>query len=431
MNRKLIIAALCLPAFISCTEEGNLFEPTPFLEVRQVTGTLQQLPGTLQQLPGTPLQLPETPLQLLGTPQQLPGTESRSPRVEVAQLQGGEESILYFDPEESEIVLEVISNRSWSLTGNKECEWISADRKEFLNLGGSTQSTLLRLKASPNPIREVRNTAIAISGEAGTRNFTLSQKRAKPTVSFAFEDRNRYLDPQYFSSLGGKRWGKITCNSSWTAEIDTDLTTAEGVSLETSSGEGNLDVFTVVVGKANLDFDNTKDIVVRFHMEDDTEGTISFKQQKGSILTFEFMGQDCNAKNWLFEGTNPGSSNKGQGSFFTPGKEYELSYSATTACYLYSSGMQCGSGASDYFELPAIEGKRLVRITDTDANGSTKPYICDRNMNPVKGGEYNSAFTKHVPFTWNLEETLPGERYRIVSGHTKTQRINTLELEYE
>lgn len=108
-----------------------------------------------------------------------------------------------------------------------------------------------------------------------------------------------------------------------------------------------------------------------------------------------------------------------------------MSYSATTACYLYSSGMQCGSGASDYFELPAIEGKRLVRITDTDANGSTKPYICDRNMNPVKGGEYNSAFTKHVPFTWNLEETLPGERYRIVSGHTKTQRINTLELEYE
>ena len=334
-------------------------------------------------------------------------------------------------PDEGEYILSVSSNRSWKLITSEDCDWVETNVSESVNLAGKTETVPVTIKVKENPVRESRSASLVFFCEGSSKSVKIVQKRARPSVSYSFEERDRYLDPSFFSSLGGRRWVRIKCNSNWTAEVNQTLTTASGVSIQTTEGDGDMEKFIIDVSEANLDFDNTKDVVITFHMEDETNGDIVLKQQKGSILTFEFMGQDCNAKNWVFEGSNPGDSNKGLGQFVTKSGGYVLGYYASSKCYLHTNGMQCGAAANDYFEFPAIPGHRLVRVTDTDANGSTKPSICDSGMKVMKGGEYVSTFKSFTPTTWILSETLPGEKYRIVSGNTKTQRINTLELEYE
>jgi len=325
----------------------------------------------------------------------------------------------------------VSANRSWNIELETGCEWIEVSTIEKLNLSGQMVNTVVSVVADENPVRENREAKLYLISETGRQEISVFQKRAKPTVDFEFAEMTRYLDPEYFSALGGKRWIKIKCNSSWTAEVDKTRTTASGVSIETESGEGDMDNFVIKVADANTDFDEYKQVVICFHMEDETDGWITLLQQKGSILTFEFMGQDCDKKNWVFEGSSPSSDNKGQGSFTTASGGYVVGYSATKSCYLFSKGFQCGDGASDYLEFPGIQGRKLIRVTLTDANGSTKPSICSSDMTVTAGGEYQSTFKSYTPISWNLTETLPGEKYRIVNGYAKTLRLNTLELEYE
>ncbi len=262
--------------------------------------------------------------------------------------------------------------------------------------------------------------------------IVLGQKKAIPFVSCYVPELTRYVDPNVFSSLGGTRWFNVESNVKWTASVNTEETTAEGVSLPVSSGEGNVASFKVKVSEPNRDFDSTKKIVINFQPENGELYKYELTQQKGAILGFEFRDQDNTTKIWPFvnPASSPNSTNKGEGWFTAPGG-YQFHCYASTALYLYTQGFQCGSGATDWIEFPVMEGHALVRVTITDYNGSTKPSIHDADGNPVTGGEYSADFKKMVPFTWNLEGTVPGKAYRMITNTTKTFRMNCIEFEYK
>lgn len=260
----------------------------------------------------------------------------------------------------------------------------------------------------------------------------LNQKVAIPFVDCYIPEMKRYLDPSMFSSLGGTRWFNVESNVPWTASVNEAESTAKGIVLPVTQGEDNMTGFKVQVTEPNLDFDNTKKVVIDFKPQGGEVYKYEMIQQKGSILLFEFRDQDDKSKIWPFvdPAKSPASTNKGEGWFTAPGG-YKLHCYATTALYLYSNGFQCGSGTTDWIEYPVMPGKALVRVTIVDYNGSTKPSIHDADGVPVKGGEYSPEFGKLIPFTWNLEGTEPGKAYRMITNINKTFRMNNIEFEYK
>lgn len=419
----------------------------------------------------------------------------------------------------------VSSNRAWSVIPDPECDWITFDTLEHINIIGASDVTPLAVSVGDNIGKDIRSGSFRIVGEgisktvmveqreiiyrlsvnspleysdlddrgdkveigiktnynwtakvkegsdavvtmttpSGYRDATLTvelgknsdmstgktativievpecdpveivlgQKAAVPFVKCYIPEKERYLDPSMFSSLGGTRWFNVESNVPWTASVNEEESTAKGIVLRVTEGENNMESFKVQVTEPNLDFDSTKKVVIDFKPQGGETYKYEMIQQKGSILLFEFRDQDNKNKIWPFvdPDESPASTNKGEGWFTAPGG-YKFHCYATTALYLYSNGFQCGSGEKDWIEFPVMEGRTLVRVTIVDYNGSTKPSIHDAQGNPITGGEYNAAFGKLIPFTWNLEGTEPGKAYRMITNTTKTFRINNIEFEY-
>lgn len=295
------------------------------------------------------------------------------------------------------------------------------------------RSEMLEVLVAPNLDKETRKSAtVRIEvAECDPVEVVLDQKAMVPFVSCSVPEKDRLVDPNVFSSIGGTRWFDVESNAAWQASVNTELTTASGVSLPVESGSGNMESFKVVVSEANLDFDHEKRIVIDFQPEEGELFRYEMVQQKGSIIDFEFRDQDHKTKNWPFvmPEANPGESNKGEGWFYTPGG-YCLHCYASGALYLNLNGFQCGNAITDYIELPAVPERALVRVTLIDYNGSTLPDIRDAQGNVVKGGEYSTDFTYYVPMIWNLYGTEKGKAYRIVTNKAKYLRMQHLELEY-
>jgi len=420
----------------------------------------------------------------------------------------------------------VSSNRAWSVIPDSECDWITFDTLEHINIVGATDVTPLKVSIGDNIDKAIRTGSFKIVGEGfsktvmveqaaivyrlsvesplevsdlddrgatvkiainsnynwkasvkegsdaavsmpvstGYRSDTLTvnigkngdmtsgktavivieveecnpvevvlnQKIAVPFVTCYVPDATRYVDPGMFSSLGGTRWFNIESNVHWTASVNEEESTAKGIVLPVTEGEGNTEKFKVTVTEPNLNFNDTLSVVINFMPDNGEVYKYRLEQQKGSILLFEFRDQDNKNSSWPFVDpkASPASSNKGEGWFTAPGG-YQFHCYASTALYLFSQGFQCGSGISDWIEFPVMKDKSLVRVTITDYNGSTKPSIQDADGKAITGGEYSADFKKMTPFTWNLEGTEPGKAYRMITNTTKTFRINNIEFEYK
>lgn len=142
--------------------------------------------------------------------------------------------------------------------------------------------------------------------------------------------------------------------------------------------------------------------------------------------TYSVIGSSWNAK--------PVNTGRTELSYEYSSTTLTFAVSATTdACMNTSRGIRFGTGIGDYFEVPAITGKKLVSVTlyngYTQKNGT--PKICDTEGNTVRGGgayEFptNSAYTSH---TWELEGTVSAP-YRITATAEQDINISRLELVY-
>ncbi|MBQ2023797.1 MAG: BACON domain-containing protein [Alistipes sp.] len=88
-----------------------------------------------------------------------------------------------------------------------------------------------------------------------------------------------------------------------------------------------------------------------------------------------------------------------------------------------------------YVELPAIEGKTLVKVVATSRKGasaSVQVGVCDTNGANVEGGaNITWAQTEPYVFTYNLSGTTANTAYRLTVANDKNAQLTRLELYYE
>lgn len=334
---------------------------------------------------------------------------------------------LMVDAEYSEVTMKVTSNRSWSLVSSAPCNWIDVSQTENINLSRTTSDVNLVLNVAENLWIEERGMEFTVLAGEKTQTFTLTQKgfveknRVKVEVPAS---SSRIVDPVVFSSLGGKRYFNVVANCNWTVSVSPE-TTAAGVSISTKSGFGDYEGFTVTVNAANKDLDNEKKIVISFLPEGQPPYKYEMTQQKGSVLTIEARNMDNTSSVWPFDEEEP---EIGEGTLHIGG--YGFNYSCSTYNQLHSSGgWQFGTGSKNYIEFPAMEGRRLSRVTFYDYNNSAKPYIAYSTGKIVAGGEPKS-YEKKEKVEFTLSDTAPDTSYRIYIGTDKTFRLWLLEMEY-
>ena len=257
----------------------------------------------------------------------------------------------------------------------------------------------------------------------------ISQIKAVPFVRHQVPDvADRWVDPAVFSAIFSERTFNVLSNCRWTAEIDGQETSATGVELPVSSGEGNYENFKVVVKGTNTDMDNAKTVCILFKPEEGDPYRVRMEQNKGSVIALEFRNQDMTAARWIFdEEQSPGKV--GTGTLHVGG--YTFNYNANGYCQLHeASGWQIGSGEVTYVEFPAIPGRKLTRVSFREYNANTSPVIADAGGNVIPGGDAVS-FSRNVLTSFYLSGTAAGTAYRIKPTTAKTFRFTYIELEYK
>ena len=331
----------------------------------------------------------------------------------------------------NEVAVVVTSNRSWSLVPTSPCNWVEVSQSECINLSKATQQTEVVFTVSENLWIEQREAVFDIlAGETAislvlTQDGYVERNRVKVEVPV---NSDRIVNPNVFSSLGGSRSFSVVSNCKWTASVS-DETTATGVSISATSGYGDVDGFTVTVDGINTDLDKEKKVVIEFVPEGQPAYKYEMIQQKGSIIAIEARDMDNKKSVWPFvESQLPDGASKGTLHI----GDWAFNYECTNYNKLHASGgWQFGSSSSNYIEFPAIEGRRLSRVTFYDYNDGANPFIAGRDITIVEGGEKITYKDKgQTRQEFKLPSTAYGTPYRIYIGTDKTFRFWLLEIEY-
>jgi len=156
---------------------------------------------------------------------------------------------------------------------------------------------------------------------------------------------------------------------------------------------------------------------------------------KGKVVTVNFRDDADAASVWPFTEKKPSPSSPVTDVDFTTESLEEFSVKCSDKVYLNSKGGFCfGNGKYDRLTLPSFGTRALVKIEMTAGNKGAmgKPEIKNpNNWATVEGGAAFPSFTPNEVYTWELKNTLPGERYRIVLTATGTLSIKKLVLYYQ
>ena len=289
----------------------------------------------------------------------------------------------------------------------------------------------LEIVVGPNIDRSEGKTATVVitAEDCEPVEILLEQVKAVPFVKHEIPAAaGLWVDPAVFSAVYSERSFKVVSNCKWTAAVDTDATTATGVELPVTSGEGNLDNFRVIVRGTNTDMDNTKAVVIVFTPEGGEPYRVNLTQGKGSVIALEFRNQDQSEARWIFDEAQPGAVIQ-SGTLHVGG--YAFNYNANGYCQLHAaSGWQLGSGDTVYVEFPAIAGRKLVRVSFREYNANTAPVITDAKGNVIPGGE-SVSFKRNELTSYYLSGTAENTPYRMMITNTKTFRFTYIELEYK
>lgn len=298
---------------------------------------------------------------------------------------------------------------------------IAVNKLATWTLSGTKGNTAYRLQATADGTLRMRY----ISAEYVDENAPEEGGGDTPSVALtAVPATSTIVDGAVFSSLGkGARQIKITTTAKWSAKI-ASTTTAEGVVLSTSSGEGS-GTIDVTVGQ-NKDWSNRKKIDIEISAEGATPVTVNFEQEKGSIIAFEFRDFSNNKGIWPFvEAPNLEAGKPGPGAYSCCG--YTIKYYTVADCFSEEKfGWRIGTGVGNYIDTPAIEGKKLVKMEIYEKNGSPAK-VTDLDGNEVL---VNDAPEKGLQ-EWALTGTAENTSYRYINTTSKTLRFYVIRLFYE
>ena len=136
------------------------------------------------------------------------------------------------------------------------------------------------------------------------------------------------------------------------------------------------------------------------------------------------------AANWQFmEPTGTFSSSISTPKEGTAGVRFELNSLAGDKYYYYAStgiapthgrqGFRFGDKPGDYFEFPALPGRKLVRVEIHAGTCKAAVRICKTDGTLAAGGDEKKPVGFHCMMEWNLADTQPGEAYRMVLGEQR------------
>lgn len=295
---------------------------------------------------------------------------------------------------------------------------------------GEGDSEFLIVVGSHTDRSEGKTATVVISVEGCTPvEIFIEQMKAVPFVKHEVPAvSERWVDPAVFSAIYSERSFNVISNCRWTASIDASQTTATGVELPVSEGEGNMENFLVIVRGTNTDMENPKTVSIVFTPEGGSPYRVNMSQCKGSVIALEFRNQDLTAPRWIFD-EEQAAGKVGAGVLHVGG--YTFNYYANGYCQIHeASGWQIGSGEVTYIEFPAIAGWKLTRVSFREYNANTSPVISDANGNVIPGGE-EITFSRNVLTSFYLSGTSAGTSYRIRPTTSKTFRFTYIELEYK
>lgn len=341
------------------------------------------------------------------------------------------DELLVLDGMKNSVEFTVTSNRSWSLIIDESCDWLDTDIEEHVNLSKMTQKTTVVLHADENESEQER-TAICyvLVGKEHYSDIIVRQKIRGDFVEIEIpqvpdpEDFPRMVDPSVFSSLGGTRTFNIISRSDWTARVSEE-STAEGISISTTSGSGDQEGFAVTVSGINTDMENSRSVIIEFIPKGGEVVKYEMTQQKGSIMAIEPRDMNNTVSVWPFENEQV-DGNMAEGSLKI-GEYLFPYYCSNYNCLNKNGGWQLGTGADNFIGFPAIEGWRLSRISFYECNGTSAPYVADEKGNIV----YPSiSYKEKTRVDIKLSDTAAGTSYRLYIGNDKTFKFWWVEIEY-
>ena len=245
------------------------------------------------------------------------------------------------------------------------------------------------------------------------------------------------------ASIGGKRNILVKSNVNWTVGIKDSA--AENVTFsKTSGGRGETSVTMYFEG--NPDFDSRREFIAQFVTEvpgvDDGTNAYEFTQERGSLHRYVFSYNGT--WYWPFLESRPslsvGSPNfSSERKSFTTRSGHLLTVFSKYGVWLNNTrginlGLKENDSAGDYIEFPAIEGRRLVKVTWQTAGGATRSgnqiVEADNPANIVGPEIFASCQTGDLRI-WELTATEAGKAYRIESTRDQTMQTPALECYYE
>ena len=322
--------------------------------------------------------------------------------------------------------VKILTNTSWhaAVVAGSTADIILPEEE------GEGDSTFLIVVGPHTNRSEGKTATVVISVEGCTPvEIFIEQMKAVPFVKHEVPVLSeRWVDPTVFSAIYSERSFNVLSNCRWTAAIDAEHTTATGVELPVTEGEGNMEDFRVIVRGTNSDMENAKTVSIVFTPEGGIPYTVTLSQGKGSVIALEFRNQDLTAARWPFD-EEQATGKVGAGTLHVGG--YAFNYYANGYCQIHeASGWQIGSCEVTYIEFPAIAGWKLTRVSFREYNANTSPVISDANGNVIPGGEA-ITFSRNVFTSFYLSGTAAGTSYRIRPTTSKTFRFTYIELEYK
>lgn len=351
--------------------------------------------------------------------------------------------------EKSEKIIQVSSEVAWTVQKAEPCAWLTVTRAS--GKASEVVNVILSAAANNASLESRSVTLLFVPSDGYSDVVKLKVSQAAPSVlesfSFNIPEDGPYLKQTVFSSLGGCRSFGIRSNVKWTASVDAS-SSASGIILSESQGDGDMAKFEVKLSSVNKDMDSRKSVVIAFTTEMGNVHKLALEQEKGSVITLELRVPDNSTSFWPFDQEAPTTAGNCSEttSFYTVGGTdgYRFGWHATSDCMFEPNfGWRIGKGVGNYVEFPAIAGRKLTKVSVVDANGWAQPHIKDVNGQTVAGGSvsecsaskagssYQAYCEQQKMVSWDLTGTESGAPYRFQATNASTMRLRHLELVYE
>lgn len=256
----------------------------------------------------------------------------------------------------------------------------------------------------------------------------------------------------YFTSASSKYTSPISIrtNAPWTAELKNGSSIPKLALSQTSGEAGKITLNCTYQCLINPNpFRTATDTVVlrtcaNVEGIEDAYKEIPVKQEPYMVMAMSNSSKVISSSSWMF--STPSTSDFATSSSkmkwggtvvdFKTKTGHRFYAETNTGGGIYRNTQQGLAISNGYFAFPAIEGKRLARVT-VMSGGAYTYYITtpdkglDANTADAVAGGESHAFKKFDEFTWELTGTKENTEYCIRRSTTAVMLLDYVKLEYE